>query len=114
MGWGVELLESLSAIFFFGVLVIYLIKFGFSQIYDVIINEDGVIIIVFLKLHLFTIGFKSIVKVYTREEFMQTHNALVCMFRVAPLVNRVSVNPIVIETEGGIFRYISVTPKSTT
>src|ERR1051326_1145084 len=94
------------------VMMAYLIKFGFSHIYDIRVEETGLTIVLFTRLRVGTIRFSSIDLAFTGTSFLRKHSLFVSLFCVFPLANRISVNPIVIQLHRKFPKYISITPKS--
>src|ERR1700722_1077617 len=77
--------------------VFYLIRFGFKHLYEITINDDGLVLMIFLRFPVARINFDSIEKAYTPGEFLREHSLLTSMFCVIPLPNRVFISPIILE-----------------
>src|SRR5258708_31725728 len=95
-------------------LVWYLVKFGYSHIYDVVIGKDGIIFLIFKRFPIFELKFESMEKVYDRKTFLSSHNIVVSIFGVFPIVNRIPKypSPIIVQMKSGFIKYLSLTPES--
>lgn len=95
-------------------LVWYLVRYGYSHIYDAVIGQHGIRFLLFKRFLVLELKFESIERVYDRKTFLSSHNILVSMFRVFPVVNRISKypSPIIVQRKSGFIKYLSLTPEN--
>jgi hypothetical protein len=107
-----EVLVILMALGSATVLGWYLVKFGFSHVYDPLICEHGIRFLLFGRFIFFELRFDRIEQVYDRKTFMASHGIATSMFGVFPIVNRIAryPSPIVVQTKFGFIKYLSLTP----
>jgi hypothetical protein len=93
-------------------IVVYLLRFGFSHVYDVVIGREGLDVVVFRKVIIATIPYSSIERAERRWIFLSI-DASAPWSVALPITNRVGLRPIIIKLKRriGIFRYIAISPK---
>ena len=93
-------------------IIVYLFRFGFSHLFDVVIGRDGLDIVVFQKIVIATIPYRSIERAERRWIF-QSNDASAPWSIAFPITNRIGLRAIAITLKRrmGIFRHIVITPK---
>jgi len=93
-------------------IIVYLLRFGISHLFDVVIGRQGLDIIVFRKIVIATIPYSSIERAERRWIF-QTNDASAPWSIALPITNRVGLRSIMIKLKRkiGVFRLIAITPK---
>jgi len=93
-------------------IIVYLFRFGFSHLFDVVIGRDGLDIVVFQKIVIATIPYRSIEGAERRWIF-QSNDASAPWSIALPITNRIGLRAIAITLKQrmGIFRHIVITPK---
>ena len=96
----------------FAAIIVYLLRFGFSHLYDVVIGREGLDVIVFRKVVVGTIRYGSIERAERRWIF-QSVDASAPGSIPLPITNRVGLRSIIIKLKRRIviFRHIAITPK---
>jgi hypothetical protein len=93
-------------------IIFYVLRFGFSHLFDVVIGKEGLDVVVFRKFVVATIPYSSIERVERRWIFLSPDAA--APWSVAlPFTNKPGLRPIIIKLNRriGIFRYIAISPK---
>src|SRR5438132_12385696 len=93
-------------------IVFYLLRFGFSHLFDVLIGADGLYIIVFRTAVIATIPYSSIERTERRSIFLSVDTSAPWSIAL-PITNRITLRPIIIKLKRrtGIFQHIAITPK---
>ena len=93
-------------------IIVYLLRFGFSHLFDVVIGRKGLDVVVFRKAVIATIPYSSIERAERRWIFLSI-DASAPWSVALPITNRVGLRPIIIKLKRriGIFHHIAITPK---
>jgi len=93
-------------------IIVYLLRFGFSHLFDVVIGREGLEIVVFRKAVIATIPYSSIERAERRWIFLPI-DASAPWSVALPITNRVGLRPIIIKLKRRIriFHHIAITPK---
>jgi len=109
---GLKIAEFIVFFAIIAAIIVYLLRFGFSHLYDVVIGREGLDVIVFRKVVVGTIRYGSIERAERRWIF-QSIDASAPWSVTLPITNRVGLRPIIIKLKRriGIFHHIAITPK---
>jgi hypothetical protein len=109
---GLKIAEFFVFFAVFAAIIVYLLRFGFSHLYDVVIGREGLDVIVFRKVVVGTIRYGSIERAERRWIF-QSVDASAPWSIPLPITNRVGLRSIIIKLKRRIviFRHIAITPK---
>ncbi len=109
---GLKIAEFFVFFAIFAAVIVYLLRFGFSHLFDVVIGKEGLDVVVFRRAVIATIPYSSIERAERRWMFLSI-DASAPWSIVLPITNRVGLRPIIIKLKRriGIFYYIAITPK---
>jgi hypothetical protein len=96
----------------FAAIIVYLLRFGFSHLFDVVIGREGLDVVVFRRAVIATIPYSSIERAERRWIFLSI-DASAPWSVALPITNRVGLRVIIIKFKRriGIFHHIAITPK---
>jgi hypothetical protein len=109
---GLKIAEFFVFFAIIAAIIVYLLRFGFSHLYDVVIGREGLDVVVFRAIVITTIPYSSIERAECRRIFLSI-DASAPWSVALPITNRVGLRPIIIKLKRkiGIFRYIAISPK---
>jgi hypothetical protein len=93
-------------------IIVYLLRFGFSHLFDVVIGTEGLDVVVFRKVVIAMIPYSLIERAERRCIFLSI-DASAPWSVALPITNRVGLRPVIIKLKRrcGIFYHIAITPK---
>jgi hypothetical protein len=93
-------------------IIVYLLRYGFSHLFDVVLGREGLEVVVFRKVVIATIPYSSIERAERRWIFLSI-DASAPWSVALPITNRVGLRSIIIKLKRriGIFRCIAISPK---
>jgi len=109
---GLKIAELLMLSAMVAAIIAYLLTFGLSHLYDVIIGREGLDVVLFRTIVMATIPYGSIEIAERRWIFLVIDAA--ALWSVAlPIANRAGLRPVTIKLKRriGIFRHIAITPE---
>jgi hypothetical protein len=109
---GLKIAEFFVFFAIFAAIIVYLLRFGFSHLFDVVIGREGLDVVVFRRAVIATIPYSSIERAERRWMFLSI-DASAPWSIALPITNRVGLRPIIIKLKRriGIFHHIAITPK---
>jgi hypothetical protein len=110
---GLKIAEFVLYFAIIAAIIFYVLRFGFSHLFDVVIGREGLDVVVFQKFVAATIPYSSIERAERRSIFLSP-DASAPWSAALPITNRVGIRPIIVKLKRriGIFRYIAVSPKN--
>jgi hypothetical protein len=112
VGSGLKIAEFFAFFAAIAAIIVYLLRFGFSHLFDVVFGSEGLDLVVFRRVVIATIPYSLIERAERRWIFLSI-DASAPWSVALPITNRVGLRPIIIELKRriGIFRYIAISPK---
>jgi hypothetical protein len=109
---GLKIVELFAFFAIIAAIIVYLLRFGLSHLYDVVIGREGLDLVVFRKVIVATIPYSSIERAERRWIFLSI-DASAPWSVALPITNRIRLRAIIIKLKRkiGIFRYIAISPK---
>jgi hypothetical protein len=109
---GLKIAEFFVFFAIIAAIIVYLLRFGFSHLFDVVIGREGLDVVVFRKAVIATIPYSSIERAERRWIFLSI-DASAPWSVALPITNRVGLRPIILKLKRriGIFHHIAITPK---
>jgi hypothetical protein len=109
---GLKIAEFFMFFAIVAAIILYLLRFGFSHLFDVVIGREGLDIILFRQFVVATIAYSSIEHAERRSIFLSI-DASAPWSVALPMTNRIGLRPIIIKLKRrtAFFHYIAVTPK---